>query len=266
MITDFKIFETLECNVDYIIGMPSGQVIDIRRSDINYLKQGGFIRFDQELKSYLFDDDDYNMILWKISKNHPKDIETPEETYVKFSDYIERQFHKKDNDKNSKYEKYLSKVFDFIGKQKNITGYKIDPTGGLIVFGSIIVENKKLIHLPVKFKEVTGDFTFKMCELESLEGCPDNVGGNFNVSFNALETLEGGPSYVGKNYNCSYNFLKNFEGSPKVILGNFTVNHNELKSIKGFPLEVQGILDISYNKNNYSLNFSNSKLMRGCIR
>lgn len=44
--------------------------------------------------------------------------------------------------------------------------------------------------LPIKFKEVKGDFDCSSIGLETLEGCPEIVDGDFDCSFNSLKSLE----------------------------------------------------------------------------
>ena len=77
----------------------------------------------------------------------------------------------------------------------------------------------------VQFGEVTGDFVFRNCGLESLEGAPTKVGGKFLINNHSLKSLEGGPIEVGRDYDAWY---------------------NPLVSLAGFPVKVGGKFDCSY--------------------
>lgn len=77
----------------------------------------------------------------------------------------------------------------------------------------------------VQFGEVTGDFQFMNCGLESLEGSPTKVGGSFLVNNNSIKSLEGGPIEVGRDYNIWYNPLVTLEGFPVKVGGNFECSY-----------------------------------------
>jgi hypothetical protein len=95
-----------------------------------------------------------------------------------------------------------------------IKNYTINPDGSVSVDGSVFLHQKGLTKLPVKFKEVSGDFWCDFNSLTSLEGCPERVGGSFTCSNNNLTSLEGCPKYVNGNFWCNINNIYTFEGIP----------------------------------------------------
>ena len=73
-----------------------------------------------------------------------------------------------------------------ICKLYNIENYKINPDESIDVDGNVILFNRRLTKLPLKFNKVTGDFSCTSNLLTNLEGCPNYVGGNFNCHLNQL--------------------------------------------------------------------------------
>ena len=66
-----------------------------------------------------------------------------------------------------------------ICEEYNIKNYSINPDGSIDVNGDVIIVNKNLYKLPLKFNKVNGNFYCSYNKLTSLEGCPKYVGGNF---------------------------------------------------------------------------------------
>lgn len=65
------------------------------------------------------------------------------------------------------------------------------------------VRNFRGSSLPFKFRKVTGDFDFSLCQtLTSLDGCPEEVGGLFACSGNQLLSLKDAPKKVGLRFAC----------------------------------------------------------------
>lgn len=80
-----------------------------------------------------------------------------------------------------------------------------------MVTGTFNCSGNKLKNLkgsPMK----CGGFIAMMCDLESLEGSPEEVYGDFIVANNKLTSLEGSPNKVGGQYDCSDNKLENLNG------------------------------------------------------
>jgi len=66
--------------------------------------------------------------------------------------------------------------------------------------------NHHIPILPVKFRKVTGYFDCLCNGLNTLEGCPDEVGEWFRCSANPIETLDHFPKKIGGDLyfsNCS---------------------------------------------------------------
>jgi len=215
MIKDFEIYESVELNDKYLIGLPSGQIIDIEYKQINNLKQDGLIVYDKKWKSYVFKDDDFNEILRKLNK-----IEL---------------------NKSS-----MDEIVQFFNNRKHVRNYTIT-RDGIDVSGSIYISGRDYEFIPFKFNKVTGDFIFKDCKLESLKNAPLEVGGDFIISNNNLFKLLYGPAYVGKNYDCSGNCINTLVGSPNKIFGDFNCSDNFLLNLTGGPKIVNGFYDCSDN-------------------
>jgi hypothetical protein len=216
MIKDFKIFEAGGINMEYLIGLPSGQIIDVHFTEINNLKP--LVIFNSDLKSYVFKDGDYETILKKLGRLN--------------------KTTKVDND-------FLNHFFD---SQRNVRFYKILDNGKIEVSGSIYVSGMNLKSMPFKFYSVTGDFIWRDSDLDTLEGSPEKVGKSFIVDNTNLFNLIGGPTYVGENYNCSHCVINSLEGSPKTIHGDFDCSDNFLTDLVGGPKIVKGVFDFSDNK------------------
>jgi hypothetical protein len=103
---------------------------------------------------------------------------------------------------------------DAICRKHGIENYTINFDGSVSVDGDVDLDYKRLIKLPVKFKEVSGSFWCGGNRLTSLEGCPERVGDYFSCSFNKLTSLEGSPKWIGDNFYCQSNNIYTFEGIP----------------------------------------------------
>ena len=103
-------------------------------------------------------------------------------------------------------------------------------------------------RLTKKFGTVACDFRCVGVRLESLEGCPTEVGGDFVIKDAGLKSLKGGPKKVAGDYVVSYNpELTSLEGAPTEVLGNFVVNDNGLTSLEFSPEKVGKIYNCSNN-------------------
>lgn len=213
-------------NTDYLIGLPSGQIIDIYYKEINNIKQEGLISYHNNLMSYVFKDEDYEKVMR----------------------YLKRKIKEPEKDVSISYsDDYMNKLTMFFDEQKRVRTYMLTSTG-VEVSGDIYVSNSILKRIPMKFKRVSGDFIWKDSKLETLDGAPDEVGGSFIVSNNNLSDLTGGPKYVGTLYDCSVNVLLSLEGSPDIIRSDFNCSDNLLITLKGGPKKVKGYFDCSLNQ------------------
>lgn len=209
-------------NTDYLIGLPSGQIIDIYYKEINNLKQEGMISFNNKWMSYVFDDNDYYNVLRHLKKPIPN---------VNAGGVIS-----------------MDEIMEFFDKQKNVRTYILLPDGSIDVSGDVFVSGGVHKKIPFKFGKVSGDFIFRECKLESLENAPTQVGGNFIINKNSLIELIGGPTYVGKMYDCSDNFLTSLEGTPVLIYGDFDCSNNFIQDLNDCPKKIKGYFDCTNNR------------------
>ena len=93
-----------------------------------------------------------------------------------------------------------------ICKEYNITNYTINDDGSIDVDGSVSLYDFRLTKLPLKFRNVSGNFYCHNNQLTSLECAPTSVGGDFYCYNNQLTSLEGAPRSIGGSFFlCSYN-------------------------------------------------------------
>ncbi len=141
-----------------------------------------------------------------------------------------------------------------ICQKYKIKNYTINSDGTIDVNGDVkfypgsIKAKSGLGKLPLKFREVTGDFSCCGNDLTTLEGAPQSVGGNFNCSENKLTILEGRPQSVDGDFHCNYNNLTTLKGAPQSVSGHFHCNYNNLTTLEGSPKSVGGLFDCGYNE------------------
>lgn len=87
-------------------------------------------------------------------------------------------------------------------------------------------------HLPIRFKNVYGNFNISGNELKSLEGCPEYIDGSFYCHINNLKNLIGGPKEVTWNYYCRNSGIKSLEGMALEIGKNFNCVDCDIKELK----------------------------------
>ena len=129
-----------------------------------------------------------------------------------------------------------------------IEGYTINEDLSVDVTGNVNLSSKDLIDIPVRFRNVSGDFFCGDNRLESLIGCPSSVGGDFSCFWNKLVSLEGCPIKVGGNFFCDNNNITSLDGCPVSIGGVLNCGGNQLTSLAGCPVSVGGNF---YCFNNY---------------
>ena len=78
----------------------------------------------------------------------------------------------------------------------DVENYTINEDLGVDVSGVVDLSGKSLIVIPIRFRNVGGNFSCTKNSLVDLSGCPIEVGGDFNCSFNKLTT----------NKSTTYNF------------------------------------------------------------
>jgi hypothetical protein len=164
---------------------------------------------------------------------------------------------------------YIESICEKFGIKK----WTLNEDGSIDVDDNVNLYNKKLTKLPIKFRNVNGNFNCSFNDLISLEGCPKYVGkyflcnnnnlsslkgspewvvGSFYCNSNKLISLKGCPESVGGYFDCSYNYLTSLEGSPKSVGRDFNCSYNNLTSLEGSPKSVSGNL-LCHNNNLTSL-------------
>lgn len=126
-------------------------------------------------------------------------------------------------------------------KLLNIFNYSINPDGSVDVSGSVSIELSSLEELPLKFRNVSGNFFCNRNNIESLEGCPRKTH-NFICSYNKLKSLVGGPEISNGDYICSDNYITSLVGGPKYVEDDFDFSYNQITSFEGFPENVGGLI------------------------
>ena len=135
-----------------------------------------------------------------------------------------------------KYREFINESrqdIDSICQKYNIKNYIINEDGSIDVDGDVDLSNRKLIELPLKFRNVNGNFYCSWNELTSLEGAPSSVDGHFGCAYNKLTSLEGGPSTVGGDFLCSDNKLITLEGFPTLfrLTTKINISHNPVREV-----------------------------------
>lgn len=82
----------------------------------------------------------------------------------------------------------------------SIKNYTVRNDGTVDVEGDVVLTDKKLTKLPVKFGKITGSFSCDHNKLTSLEGAPEFVGKYFDCRFNKLISPEGAPKFIGTDF------------------------------------------------------------------
>lgn len=75
---------------------------------------------------------------------------------------------------------------------------QVEPDGRLVVKSTEVLLKKQCPSgvLPVRFRSVDGGFVITNGDLQSLEGCPEEVGAYFEADDNPLKSLRGIPGSV----------------------------------------------------------------------
>ena len=119
----------------------------------------------------------------------------------------------------------------------------INSDGSIDVDGDVGLNNERLTKLPLKFRNVGGDFYCSYNQLTSLEGCPQTVGGDFYCRSNQLTSLEGLPEIIGGDINCIDNYISDFRGVPELFEGFFNCEGNPIHEIYTLFLQENDIDD-----------------------
>ena len=115
-----------------------------------------------------------------------------------------------------------------ICEKYNIENWSINADGSIDVVGNVNLYDCELTILPIKFGRVNGYFRCDYNKLNTLEGCPSEVGDTFYCHNNNLTTLEGCPRQVSGGFYCYENKLTTLVGAPREVGGYFNCVDNNL--------------------------------------
>lgn len=202
VIVNYKAFEQVDYHhpvTSFVVGMPSGEVINTTYDAYTKLKAERIIKYDKKLDAFVYQDANYRRVL-KFTMDKEK------------IDYIE------------------STLF-----RLGIDTFTINPDYSVDVKGSVDIREMGLSSLPVKFRNIEGDFDCSYNNLKNLVNSPDTISGLFDCSLNSIYTLIGGPRVVMGGYYCSDNKLTDLQGFPEKVYEVFDAERNELTTLKGAP-------------------------------
>ena len=145
------------------------------------------------------------------------------------------------------FENVNEQEIHYLCKKYGIENYTINTDGSIDVDGNVDLENKGLTKLPLRFKNVSGDFSCSYNQLTNLEGAPSEVGGSFQCYNNNLTSLEGAPSEVGGDFYCEDNNLTSLEWAPTSVGGDFYCEDNNLTSLDGLEFKSFREIDLKDN-------------------
>ncbi len=129
---------------------------------------------------------------------------------------------------------------DNICKKYDIENYTLNDDGSIDVDGDVYLCKYDISRLPLKFRNVNGNFGCYDNNLVSLDDCPEVVGGDFYIYNNNLVDLKGCPKEICGDFYCYNNLLTSLEGCSNIVGGNFNCNINKLTSFKGCPQHIGG--------------------------
>lgn len=89
--------------------------------------------------------------------------------------------------------------------------YTINDDLTIDVDGDVYLDNEGFTKLPVRFRNVSGDFDCSSNSLTDFEGCPITVGGAFNGKDNNVNTLKFFPNEIAETIDLSDNKICNID-------------------------------------------------------
>lgn len=117
-----------------------------------------------------------------------------------------------------------------------------------IINGDFDCARNQLTSLKGSPVTVSDSFRIGGNPLTSLAGGPKSVL-DYNCNNTLINSIEGCPEDVGGNFHCHHNpLLKNLIGSPETIGGNFECTRMDLTSLEGIPKVIGTNLNIYYGR------------------
>jgi len=216
VINNYKTFEEIENHLQitsFVVGIPSGEVIDTPYEIYKKLRSHQLIKYNAKIDAFTYSDHNYAKVC-KIAMD----------------------------DKKVQQIEFQLAVLG-ITKYEIIHNYTVD------VFENVDISQRNLPRIPVKFRRIVGDFDCSYNKLNNLTNSPEEVTGLFDCSLNGLYSIVGGPKIVRNGYYCSDNNLTDLEGFPLEVYKVFDAERNNLKTLKGTPeILLCKDFDVSQNK------------------
>lgn len=201
-IVSYKMFEADEQQhpvTSFIVGFPSGEVIETSYEVYTQLKADRLIKYDQKIDAFTFQDANYRRVIkYTIDKEKIGEIE--------------------------------SALF-----RLGIDKYTINPDYSVDVHADVDITDMSLSRLSVRFRNIEGNFDCSYNRLENLVNAPEIVNGSFDCSLNSIYSLIGGPKIVKGGYYCSDNKLSDLQGFPEKVYVIFDAERNKITTLKGCP-------------------------------
>jgi hypothetical protein len=143
------------------------------------------------------------------------------------------------------YENYNLEDLNLGRFSEKIDKSKIIPNsdGAFDYYGDLKLHNmkiKSLTEIPIKLRNVHGNFYCNSNFLTSLQGSPSYVGGHFFCNHNQLTNLLYAPSKIVLDFDCNHNLLTSLEGASLEVGGNFNCFRNLLISLQYTPSKIGG--------------------------
>ena len=143
----------------------------------------------------------------------------------------------------------------------NIKNYKINKDNTIDAI-DVYLRRYPESELPsyIQFRNIVGSFSIYGSKLNTLKGCPKEVGVDFNCcDCKLLQTLKYAPEKVGRGFYCAgCDSLKTLEGAPKEVGRNFNCEFcKNLKSLKGITKKVYILSISSYFDEDDAMKFCN---------
>jgi hypothetical protein len=207
--------------MDYVICLPSGEVIDMTNAEIMHLRRLGLVKPNDTLLKFVCDDMKRGEVYRFLTTTKYKSTKPQIEKFLD-SCGLERDHYTIFEDGES-------------------------PTRELSVdvYTELDISYKNLFKIPFKLNRVTSHFNCSYNRLVTLENSPKQVHGDFNCGFNFLKNLKYGPRLVSGIYLCNNNKLISLEGAPPIV-NHFNCSDNKLKSLDYIP-KVKHNLNYSRN-------------------
>lgn len=154
----------------------------------------------------------------------------------------------------SKGRKNIKKVLSSL----NINNYMINDDLSVDVYGNVMFI-KSDTDIPIKFRNIYGNFNCSYVNLTTLKNSPDYVYGYFSCCNNNLDSLEFAPLYIEGDFDCSYNSIESLKNFPKVI-GRSYLSNNNIRDLKHYNSDREILLNGNPINNIFNLFYSESHI------